>query len=1090
MKKTLYFLACIIVILALSGQSVFAQLTTAAIKGQVIAAKENLPGATVVIVHQPTGAKYGTTTNNAGIYNLANLNPGGPYSVTVSFVGYSNFEKKELYLTLGQTFQLNIELKESASELDEIIVTGGSGVFDGNTTGSKTTVSNELIAAMPSLSRGISDVARLTPQAKINSSGGLEIAGQSSKYNSFTIDGAVQNDVFGLASNGTNGGQIGVNPMSMDIIDQITISLSPYDVTQSGFAGAGINAVTKSGTNKFTGTVYDYFRNQDLAGKTPTDVKDATRTKLSDFTSNTTGISVAGPIIKNKLFFFVNAEIQKDATPKPFEFSTYTGAATEADLSSLESKMSNDYGYDAGTYVNSTTTLDASKVFAKIDWNINQNHKFSIRHQYSQGRSVTPSTSNKTSIYFSNSGIDFSSVTNATTAELKSIFANKFANKLLVGYTYVDDNREPLGEKFPYMTFTREKVYLGSEQYSTANRLIQKEISFTDDFSIYADKHNITVGMHHEYYDLFNVFIRQNYGAYTFASISDFLTGAAATRYDRSFSNLDNITGDDTKAAAAFKVLQLGFYAQDEFQVSKKFNLTYGVRVDVPMYLTEPETNTDFNTMVIPYLGSKYTVDMLGAETGKMPQTSPLFSPRVGFNWDINGDKSLQLRGGVGLFTSRIPYVWPGGQYNNNGMTVGGMTVTSKDSPGAPELVFNSKWDKQPSISGKPSGQIDLFSKDFKMPQVLRANIAADKKLGNGFNATVDVTYTKNVNNVTYQNLLVQRTGAKLTGTGDTREIWTNATKDVATNSGAIGNYSSGVFLGSNTSKGHSFNVMAQLDKTFDFGLYASLAYNYGTAKSINDGQSSQNSSQWRVVNGNGRNNLDLGYSAYDLGHRIVANVSYKIEYSKFANTTISIFYNGQSGERYSMGYNNGPTSSQYGPIGDNTDGYDLTLLYVPKDRNDINLVDIVATDGTITSTADAQWASLNQFIEDHKSLKNSRGKVVERHSERLPFSNIIDLKLMQEFKFNVAPERENKIQISVDVFNFTNMLNKDWGRMYYTLGDYSNYQVLQFQGYKADGTTPTYTYYNKNANETWGIDDSGLQSSRWQAQVSIRYIF
>lgn len=1082
MKKLFTFLVSLALFSVMAIPSSFAQVTTSAIKGQVTDnSKETLPGASVVLVHEPTGTQYGTTTNESGIYNLANLNPGGPYTLTISFVGYKTFVKKGLYLTLGQTLQMNVVLQSSTSELNEVLVISNtSGVFDGNTTGSKTTVSSQEIAKIPSISRGIADVARLTPQAKITSSGGLEIAGQNSRYNSFTIDGAVQNDVFGLAANGTNGGQIGINPMSMDIIDQITISLSPYDVTQSGFSGAGINAVTKSGTNKFKGTAYDYFRNENLAGKTPSDNPDVARTKLDPFTSNTTGFSLGGPIIKNKLFFFGNAEIQRDNTPEPFDFNTYTGSATQSQIDNLANKLKNDYSYDPGSYLNTKETLKAEKLFGKIDWNISKNHKFSIRHQYSKGVSVKPSTSSKSAIHFSNSGVDFTSITNSTTAELKSIFQNRFANKLMIGYTNVNDNRDPMGAKFPYVYFNSDKVYLGSEQYSTANILKQKELTFTDNFSIYADRHNITLGMHHEYYNIYNVFIRQNYGAYKYNTIDEFLNGMPASQYDRSFSNLDNTTGDNTKAAAAFKFLQLGFYAQDEFQINSKVNLTYGLRVDIPMYLTDPLTNKDFNNNVIPYLESKYNVDMMGAKTGQMPKAKPLFSPRVGFNWDINGDKTFQLRGGAGLFTSRIPFVWPGGEYNNNGLSVGGMRIKSSENPDAPELVFNPVWNQQPKVSGKPSGQIDLFAKDFKMPQVFRANIASDKKLNHGYNVTVDFTYTKNINNITYQDLFVQKTGKTLTGTGDHRPVWESVKSDINSNSGAEGSYT-GVFLGSNTNKGYSYNFMTQVNKTWDFGLSATVAYNYGLSKSTNDGQSSQNSSQWRVVNANGRNDLRLGYSAYDLGSRIIANVSYKIDYSKFTSTTISLFYNGQSGQRYSMGYNDG---SYDGPSNDNIDGRNLTLMYVPKDQNDINLVD----DGDYTAAQ--QWTDLNQFIEDHKSLKDSRGKIVDRNASRLPFTNIIDLKLMQEFKFKVAPDRENKIQIAMDIFNFTNMLNNKWGRMYYTLGDYSNYQVLQFKGYKTDGTTPTYSYYNKNGNKTYGIDDSGLQSSRWQAQVSLRYIF
>lgn len=1062
-----------------------AQLTTSAIRGQVEYNDESLPGATVVLKHLPTGATYGTTTNLSGIYNLSNLNPGGPYTLTISFIGYDSYIKEELFLSLGQTLQLNAKLSETSSELAEILILGRtSGVFDGNTTGSKTTVSNELINNMPSISRGISDFARLTPQAKINADGGLEIAGQNSRYNSFTIDGAVQNDVFGLANNGTNGGQIGINPMSIDIIDQLTISLSPYDVTQSGFSGAGINAVTKSGSNTFKGSAYNYFRNQELAGKTPTDKADVDRVKLDEFTSNTTGISLGGPIIKNKLFLFANAEIQRDNTPKPYDFANYSGSATKSDVESLASKLKNDYNYDPGTFENTMATLNAEKFFVKLDWNINNRNKFSVRHQYSKGRSISPSTSSKTNINFSNSGVDFLSTTNTTTAELKSIIGNKFANKLLVGVNIVDDNREPMGERFPYVYLSNERISLGSEQFSTANRLKQTVISFTDDFSIYSGKHNITLGMHHEYYDMFNVFIRQNFGSFNYQSLSDFINGMPATQYDRTFSNVDNIAGDETDAAADFRVLQLGFYAQDDYQISNKLNLTFGVRVDLPMYLNTPAENTDFNNNVIPHLESKYDIDMMGAKTGQMPETSPLLSPRAGFNWDINGDKTLQLRGGVGLFTSRIPYVWPGGSYNNNGITLGAMRVKQRDNTDAPELLFNSEWDNQPKVSGKPSGQIDIFAKDFKMPQVLRANLAVDKKLNNGITTTFDVTYTKNVNNVTYQNLLIYDDGTKLTGTGDSRPIWKSIANDV--NAQAEGSYT-GIFLGSNTNEGHSFNIMGQAEKNWNNGLYASLAYNYGVSKSINDGVSSQNSSQWRVANTYGRNNLDLGYSVFDLGHRVIANIAYKWEYSKVANSTISVFYNGQSGQRFSYGYDNG--SVYEGPIGDNNDGKSLTLIYIPKDQNDIKLVDVV-TNNEVSYSAEQQWADLNNFIEGNSYLKSNRGKYSERHPQRMPFENIIDLKFVQEFKFKVSSDYENRIQIGLDIFNFTNMLNKDWGRMHNALGDYNVYRLLRFAGYENDKSTPTYQYVNKEDTKTWGIDDSGLQSSRWQAQLSVRYIF
>lgn len=1083
-KSLLATICCFLLVFSWCASN--AQVTTSGLKGRVNSKGESLPGATVLLVHEPTGAQYGTITNESGLYHLPNLNPGGPYSITVSFIGYNSFEQKKVYLTLGQTLQMNIELKETATDIAEVeVVAYSSGVFDGNTTGSKTTVTSEQLNVLPTISRGISDFVRITPQAKINESGGIEVAGQSSRYNSFTIDGAVQNDAFGLADNGTNGGQIGINPMSMDIIDQITISLSPYDVTQSGFAGAGINAVTKSGTNRFNGSVYGLYRNEDLAGKTPTDEPGIKREKLDDFTSKTYGVTLGGPIVKNKLFFFSNVEIKREQTPKPFNYIDYgngvSNSATQAQLDALRSQLINSYGYDPGSYESTESTLDAEKFFMKLDWNISQAHKFSIRHQYSKGHSISPSTSSAEDINFSNSGIDFVSTTNSTTAELKSVFGSKFANQLRLVYTNVDDNRDPMGSRFPYIDIQSEQISLGSEQYSTANRLKQKTFTFTDNFNIYTGKHNVTIGMHHEYYDMFNVFIRQNYGYYRYNDLNTFMTDPDnSNRYRRSFSLVDNVTGDGTAGAAEFKVLQLGFYLQDDYQINDNFKLTYGIRMDLPMYLDDPMVNADFNDNVIPYLEQNYGIDFMGAKTGQMPNASALFSPRIGFNWDISGDKNAQLRGGAGLFTSRIPYVWPGGSYNNNGISIGGMDLRNSNTPD-----FIPGWDQQPTLAGVPSGQIDLFVKDFKMPQVFRANLAFDKKLPMGINSTFDVTYTKNVNNVTYQNLMVRNTGERMTGTGDDRVIWTNIQDEINEFDQGTGdakrNYT-GIYLGSNTSKGYSYNFSAMFDKKWNNGLFASLGYNYGVAKSMNDGQSSQNSSQWRVPNKYGRNNLDLGYSVYDLGHRIMANISYKWEYCEFANSTFSLFYNGQSGGRFSYGYDNGVSS--YGPAGDNLDGRGLTLLYVPGDRNDIVLVD---ADGY---SAAEQWNDLNRFIEDNDYLSSHRGEIVERNAQRMPFEHTLDFKFIQEFKFKVSADRENKVQLSFDIFNLTNLLDRDWGRMYYSLGDYGTYRVLKFTGYQEATNTPTYQYINEKGNDTWGIDDMGLQSSRWQAQIGVRYIF
>lgn len=1081
MKKNL-LLSVLAAFLMLGWQTVLGQgSTSSAMNGRIFSAGgESLPGATVVAVDQPTGTQYGTLTDQDGYYRISNMNVGGPYKLTVSFVGYQAFVKDNVYLTLGQTLKMDATLSETAVTLKDVeIVAMKNDIFDGNRTGAETNITMQAIEALPSLGRNLSDFTRLTPQARVTQGGGVEVAGSNNRYNSIYIDGAVNNDVFGLTETGTNGGQTGISPFSMDIIDQVSIQVAPYDVKLGGFTGAGINAVTRRGTNEFKGSAYYYTRNESFAGKTPTDDASVERKKLNDFASNTYGFRLGGPIIKDKLFFFVNAEIQKDQTPQPFDFSTYKGGVTADTLALLGNKLAG-FGYDAGSYTDVTKTLDGTKFFARLDWNINKVHNLMIRHQYTNAEQTSPANSSTTNLRYANGGIYFPSTSNTTAIELKSNINSSMSNSLILGMTFVNDDRDPMGANFPYVRIKdgNSNIYFGSEEFSTGNQLKQSIITITDNFELYKGKHTFSFGTHNEYYDMYNLFIRQNFGSYQFNSVRDFLTDQPAYQYDRTFSLLDDVTGDGSIAAAQFKALQLGFYAQDEYQVNDKFKMTLGLRIDIPMFLDTPPLNEDFNNNVIPLLEAAGW-DLEGAKTGQMPKASIMFNPRWGFNYDVFGDKSFQIRGGAGLFTSRIPYVWPGASFQNNGITTGGMRVTTA---GSPELVFNPNWNAQPSLEAlQPSGQVDIFASDFKFPKVFRASISADKKLPWGLVGTVEFTYTKNINNVMYYNLAYQKKG-ELTGTGDNRPIWGKIDLGTDANTTKARKYTD-IILGTNTNKGYAYNFTAQLQKEFTNGFTGSLAYNYGDAKSMNDGVSSQNSSQWRVPNVRGKNDLDLATSNFAIGHRIVGYGSYKIEYMKAMATSISLFYTGQSGELYSYGYADG--SSKY--LGE--DNQSLELLYVPKDANDINLIDLVDADGNVTLSAAQQWSDLDEFINSDEYLSGRRGQYVERNHSRVPFMNLFDFRIAQDF-YVTAGGKRNTLQVAFDIFNVGNMLNKDWGRIYYSSGAYySNYPLVKLQGFEDDGTTPKYSF-TKPKGETWAIDDSGLLSSRWQGQLTIRYIF
>lgn len=1076
--KKIYKLSIVAVFVMISAALFSQGTTTAGLNGKVTDNKGSaLTGATVQAVEASTGAQYGTITDDKGFFRLPNMNPGGPYKFMVTFVGFQSFERTDVFLVLGQTLKIDVQLSETATELSTVeIIATQNDIFDGNRTGAQSNINSENIQRMPTLGRNITDFTRLTPQAKVTTGGGLEVGGMNNRYNAIFIDGAVNNDVYGLAESGTNGGQTGISPFSMDIIDQFTISIAPYDIKQGGFAGAGINAVTRRGTNEFSGSAYYYFRNEGIAGKTPTDNPEIDREKLADFSSNTYGFRIGGPILKDKIFFFANAEIQQDETPQPYDFTTYKGNLTEDDLDGLTNFVKETYGYDPGSYTGGIRTLDGLKLFARIDWNISEKHKLSIRHQYTKAEQVSPGYPTSTNLYYSNAGVDFPSTTNSTAIELKSIFSNRFSNDLIIGLTFVRDDRDPMSSNFPFVRIKdgSGNIYFGSEEFSTANYLGQDIITLTDNFEIYKGRHTFTVGTHNEFYSMYNLFIRQNFGSYQFDDLEQFYAGYAY-QYDRTFSKVDDVTGDGSAAAADFNALQLGIYGQWEYQWSDRFNTTVGLRLDVPMFLDQSPTNDDFNNNIITIINDSTSYPLnhgtdempkMNAETGQMPSTKLMVSPRIGFNWDITGDKKTQIRGGIGIFTSRIPFVWPGGSYTNNGVTTGGMRLTG-DS-----IQFNPIWDEQPTITADPSGQVDLFDKDFKFPQVLRASIAVDQKLPWGIIGTAEFVYTKVLNNVMYYNYRYYQSG-ELTGTGDNRPIYSKI---------SAGKYTD-IIYGTNTNKGYSYNFTVQLQKEDFHGFSGMAAYTYGHTTSMNDGGSSQNSSQWRVPNVRGKNDIDLATSDFDLGSRVLAFLSYKIDYAKHMATTIGLYYNGQSGPRYSYGYADG--SSKY--LGE--DNQALELMYVPLNQEDIHLVDLKDADGNITLSAEQQWADLNAFIENDEYLSTRRGEYAERNSSRAPFSNVIDLHLAQDFYITTNSGKRNTLQVTFDIFNFTNLLSQDWGRIYYVPGYYGNYPLVKFEGFEEDGTTPKFSF-TKPKGDIWSIDDSGLVSSRWQAQIGIRYIF
>ncbi len=1063
---------------------VFSQgTTTSAIGGRVLDVNnEALPGATVIALHNPSGTSYGTVTALDGRFTIPGMRVGGPYSITITFVGFTTWEQEDVFLDLGSTTNLRITLAETGIELDEVFVIAKAGSV-GENTGTSTRINSDVLRDSPSADRNLNDFLRLTPQSGAYG-GGISFAGVNNRYNAIYIDGAVNNDVFGLASSGTNGGQTGITPFSVDIIDQLQVVLSPYDVTLGGFAGGGINAVTKSGTNTFKGTAYTYMRNQSMVGKTNgvlANRLDIEREKVDEFSELAYGASLGGPIIEDKLFFFMNFEIQKDETPRPFEIEEYTsgeGRASVDDLNRLRNHLIDSYNYDPGTFGNTTLNLDGVKFFGKLDYNINSDHRLTLRHQYTKAEQFNRFAGNSRTVNFSNNGIYFPSTTNSTALELNSRFGAEYSNNLILSFVRVLDDRNPLEQNFPYVYIDDANsgvIRFGSEEFSTGNRLDQDILAITNNFNIYKGAHKITIGTHNEFYSIFNIFIRQNFGTYRFSSIDDFIAGNPAYRYDRTYSLVDNLTGDASAAAADFNAMQFGIYGQDEWSVNSQLTVTLGLRIDMPIITSDPVEDTYFNQTALPAIRAKYDIAN-NTQAGKAPDGQIMFSPRVGFSYDVSGDGRNVLRGGAGIFTSRIPFVWPGAMFNNNGLTLGGVTTNDIDG----DINFIPEWDQQytnPNFS-VPSGQMDLFADDFKYPQVLRGNLAYDVVLPGGISATFEGLYTKTLNNILYTNINSDpEVKFSWTGTPDDRNIYVNKSIDPA--------YSA-VYLATNTSEGYGYNLSASFAKKFGFGLTALLAYSYGDSYALSEGTSSQNSSQWRgQVNIDGRNNAEFGRSDFAVGHRVLSSLTYAIDWTADGNnkTTFSLFVNGQSGNPYSYiisGSNARNLNQERGSTSANR-----SLVYIPASEADINLVDYTVGENTVTAAQ--QWANLNAVIEDDKYLSANRGSYAEKNGAWSPFATIFDLAIRQDFGMTFSGQT-HKFQVSLDIKNFSNMINNEWGTIYTIPGDFNNYYLYQFEGYEADGTTPKFTFReDKVGMDRFNI--AGL-SSRWSMLLGLRYMF
>ena len=1062
-----------------------AQETTAEIQGVVSDnGGDALQGATIVATHVPTGTSYTTTTRKDGRYNLANVRVGGPYQIMVSFVGYGEEKHEDIFLSLGQVFKNDFSLSNANATLTEVVVTGNRSdkVFNKGRTGSAEFINRQQIDRLPTVNRSINDFTRLSPTANSGAQyGSSSFGGRNYSYNSLTVNGANFNNTFGLAAG--LGGQTNSQPISLDAIEQVQVNIAPYDVTLSNFTGAGINSVTKSGTNEFKGSVYSYWKSPSLTGRKVGETEIARQ----EFDFNNRGVNFGGPIIKNKVFFFVSGEQERQSLPATSLVASRNGAsgdgisqANAQDLETLSQFLSDKFNYQTGAFEKYNRETYSDKVTVRLDWNINTKHTFNINYYYLKSfRDVAPSNSGSpsggrqasiTALPFQSSSYVINNNFNIVIAELNSRFSNQFSNKIQVGYNQLRDFRTSPGGVFPLVDIEngagRSLTSFGYEPFTAFNQLSTDTWQFNDIFTWFKGKHTLTFGTQNQYNTFQNGFAPNYYGAYRFKSLQDFYNSvnngeATAYRYELRYSARKNGEFPFANVGA----LQLGFFAQDKWSVNERLVLTGGIRADIPIYDDKFVANENADALIFRN-GQRIS-------TGEGAKTAILWSPRVGFNLDVMGDKKTQLRGGLGIFTGPTPYVWISNQASNNGVDFGSFVQSN--------VAFNAdvNANRPTGAAANTSYNLAVTDRNFKFPQLFRTNVAVDQKLPFDVTGTLEAIFSKDLNAVYHQNINLPSTGTALVGADDRIRYSASKIYSGAGGESAVNPNISDAILMKNTSKGYTYNLTLQLQRNVK-GLYTMVAYSYGDSRSVNDGGSIAQSI-WRDRFVSGDPNAEVtSYSNFYQPHRVIGAAFYRKEYAKFLATSLGFTFEAANGGTYSYAVN-----------GDlNNDGLTTNdLMYVPRSQSEIVLEPINASD---TRTADVIWSQLNNYIEQDEYLSERRGQYAERNGLLSPFYKRLDLNFTQDFFVKVKGKR-NTIRFTMDIFNFGNMLNSNWG-IYKTPYNTNLLNFKRIETVGANAGKPVYAVPFLNAQNgvplTNSFQKSTSQNSRWQAQAGVRYIF
>ena len=1101
-------------VLLMTSVAAIAQVTTAGITGTVKADNEEAIGATITAKDTRSGAIYRAVTNIDGRYTITGMRAGGPYEVEVSYIGFQTSKFTGFQLQLGQNTVIDAELKQSDEMIQEIVVVANANnTMRSDRSGAVTNLNADQMAAVPTIGRSMTDIMKMTPQS--SSASGMAIGGGNYRQSSVTIDGASFNNAFGLGSSPLPGGG---TPISLDALEQMTVSITPYDVRQSGFTGGGINAVTKSGTNEFKGSAYTYITSTSLRGNRV----GTTTLGVDDGHNDTYGISLGGPILKDKLFFFVNGEIEDNKTAGP---AARAGSGTSPwtvtnrrpqieELESLSDYMQKTYGLTTGPWQAYSIKTPAYRILARLDWNINEDHKFNVRFTKSNRKSSSPASasrsigSNRATIiyggnqntYGSNTNYGMSSLSSryyaeyrftSVAAELNSKFG-KLHNTLRGTYSFQDQPRSnEYGESAPVVEIVMSD---GSGHYPTwamtgdvftyGNLAQTKNTVITDELNIQLGKHNLFGGIQFEHNYAANGYAQAAAGYYAFeATPEQVAAGDWASVFTPAQTRLFGITYGNNDAHSMFtsemSTNQWSFYLQDNWSLSDRFRLSLGARFELPSY---PSLDNNFNE-------AYYNIDFGGRHfrTDNVPDASVSFSPRVGFNWDITGERNLILRGGTGLFVGRMPFVWLVSAVGNSGM--GQTSYIASQTKGTIPSFTTSQQEMLQQIGATSKTTIPssptILSEDLRMPKTWKASLALDAKLPGDIDFTIEGIYNRDLNPVVVTNADLYWDGTTMINLcpGDTRKAMSYYDP----------NYSAYV-LENAGSKAYYMSLTAQVRKSFSFGLDLSASYTISKAKSYTEGIGDQVSSAYNNYRNsiNGANENELGYATYVAPNRLLISASYKLKESKNATSTFSLVYDG-----YQYAYLGDYSYSRYSYIfSSNIYGDPVSpanLIYVPASREELNnweFAEEVYNSNTKTwnpykvngkvYTADEQRDDFWTFINQDDYLKDRKGQYAERGGVKMPWHHQLDFKYMRDMNVQIG-KTKHSLQLGLDILNLPNFLCKDWGL----------YKQVTSNALLSYDTKGRFTYNTVNgARHLSTYQDFLNVASTYQLMFTVRYLF